>query len=296
MIFDVAVIGGGPAGLSACIFTTRAGLQTICFEKLAIGGQASLSYDIANYPAFEKISGFELTQKMFNQAKRLDTQFVFGGVDSVEKNKTGFVIQTKTQTYQAKKIIIACGTIPRRLGLNEERFIGRGISYCASCDGNFFKGKSVAVVGGGDSAFEYVEYLSRIAKNVILLNRSETFRANEFRVKKAKEISNVQIWTNSIVKALKGDDILQGIQVSQSGEIKDLEIDGLFVAIGHHPNLDFLEFEIQKDENGYIIVDEKMQTNVKNVYACGDIISKHFKQLITACADGAIAGNSCIGG
>ena len=160
MKYDVAVIGGGPAGLSACVFTRRAGLRTICFEKLAIGGQAALSYDISNYPGIDSCSGVELTQKMFKQCKDLGTEFVYGQVLQVDKTRTGFLVKTAKEEYIAKKLIIACGTKPRKLGLGEERFVGKGISYCASCDGYFFKGKNVAIVGGGDSAFEYVEYLS----------------------------------------------------------------------------------------------------------------------------------------
>ncbi len=291
MKYDVAVIGGGPAGLTACIFTARAGVSTICFEKLAIGGQASLSADIQNFPGIKSISGFELTQKMYEQAKELGTEFVFGDVLKLKKLKTGFSIKTKTQTYQAKKVIIAVGNVPRKLGLGEEKFIGRGISYCASCDGNFFKGKQVAVLGGGDSAFSYVEYLSRLATHVYLINRSEKFRAQTYRVENVKKLKNVTILTNTQIKALNGDDVLTSLTLS-SGE--ELRIDGLFVAIGHIPNLNFMDFEIATDLNGYIIVGKDMCTSETNVYACGDIISKHFKQVITACADGAIAGNSCV--
>lgn len=295
MKFDVAVIGGGPAGLSACIFTSRAGLKTICFERLAVGGQAALSYDIANYPGFEKISGFDLTQKMFIQAKNLETEFAFTSVEKVKKRRNDFLIVTKKNEYQAKKLIIACGTNPRKLGLGEEKFIGKGISYCASCDGAFFKDKQVAVVGGGDSAFEYVEYLSRIASRVMLFNRSERFRAHSSRVKNAKKLKNVKILTNTSIKSLQGNKILEAIEIEQNGEIKKLQVDGVFVAIGHEPHLDFLDFDIQLDERGFIVVDKNMQTSEKNVFACGDIVSKHFKQVITACSDGAIAGNSCIG-
>lgn len=291
MKYDVAVIGGGPAGLSSVIFTSRAGLSTICFEKLVVGGQASLSYDISNYPGFFEISGFDLTQKMFEQAKTCGGQFSFEEVKNIKKIKTGFSIKTKTQTYHANKLIIANGTKPRMLGLNEEKFIGKGISYCASCDGNFFKGKDVAIVGGGDSAFEYAEYLSRIAKKVYLLNRSEKFKAHNHRVENAKQIKNLNILTSVEVKELIGDEVLTAVKLSNG---RKLEVDGLFVAIGHIPNLDFLDFEIETDSNGYIIVDEFMKTSVKDVFACGDIVSKHFKQVITACADGAIAGNSCI--
>lgn len=292
MKFDVAVIGGGPAGLSASIFTTRAGLKTICFEKLAIGGQATFSHNIENYPAFKSISGFELTQKMFEQAKECGVEFVFGEVVKVKNTKTGFSIKTKTETYFAKKVVIASGTKSRKLGLNEEKFIGKGISYCASCDGNFFKGKNVAVVGGGDSAFVYAEYLSRLAKQVYILNRSERFRANKFRVEQVGKIKNVKILVNTQVTKLIGQNVLTGIETNRQ---KILNVEGLFVAIGHLPNLNFLDFELEKDENGYIIVDKYMQTSVNNIFACGDIISKHFKQLVTACADGATAGNSCVG-
>lgn len=295
MKFDVAVIGGGPAGLSACIFTTRAGLSTICFEKLAIGGQASFSYDISNYPAFNSISGFELSQKMFEQAKACGATFSFEGVIKIKKLKTGFSIKTKNETYNAKKVIIACGTVARKLGLNEEKFLGKGISYCASCDGNFFKGKTVTVVGGGDSAFEYVEYLSRIAKKVYLIHRRDEFKADSNRVKKAMAIKNVEFILNSNVNKLYGDEVLTSIDVITNNKIKNIKTDGLFVAIGHVAQCDFLDFKIEKDKAGFIIVDNYMCTSEKNVYACGDIVSKHFKQVITACADGAIAGNSCIG-
>lgn len=292
MKFDVAVIGGGPAGLSAGIFTTRAGLNTICFEKLAVGGQAVLSYNIENYPAFKSIDGYELTQKMFKQAKECGVQFVFGDVVSVKKTKTGFSIKTKTETYSCKKLIIASGTVARKLGHNEEKFIGKGVSYCASCDGNFFKNKEVAVVGGGDSAFSYLEYLSRIAKKVYLLNRSDKFKAHNFRVENAKKLKNVKILKNTEIVKLLGKDVVSGVELN-TGET--LNVEGVFVAIGHVPNLNFLDFELKLDNHGYIIVDNDMKTSENNVFACGDIVSKHFKQVITACADGATAGNSCVG-
>ena len=293
MKFDVAVIGGGPAGLSSCIFTSRAGLNTICFEKLAIGGQASLSYDISNYPGFKSLSGFELTQQMFEHAKEFGTQFNFSVVQKVKKNKLGFSVKTNNETITCKKLIIASGTIARKLGLNEEKFIGKGISYCASCDGNFFKGKPVAVIGGGDSAFSYAEYLSRISSEVYLLNRSDKFKAQKFRIDNVKKLKNVKILTNVQVQKLLGDELITGVKLNNG---KTLEVDGVFVAIGHEPNLNFLDFDIALDNHGYVVVDKYMQTSEKNVYACGDITSKHFKQVITACADGAIAGNSCVEG
>lgn len=294
MRLDVAVIGGGPAGLSASIFSSRAGLSTICFEKLAIGGQASLSHNIENFPAFKSISGFDLAMKMFEQAKETGTQFVFSGVKKIKKTKLGFSIETSKEKYFAKKLVIACGNVARKLGINEEQFIGRGVSYCASCDGNFFKGKNVAIVGGGDSAFVYAEYLSKLVNQVYLINRTDKFRAQPYRVERVKNLSNVKILINSQIEKLQGDKQLSSIVISGKKK-QELEVEGLFVAIGHVPDLDFLDFEIEVDKNGYIVTDRFMKTSVENVFACGDIVSKHFKQVITACADGAIAGNSCVG-
>ncbi len=292
MKFDVAVIGGGPAGLSASLFTTRAGLSTICFEKLVVGGQASLSHDIGNFPTYESISGIDLTQKMFNQSKNSGTEFCYSAVQKVKKTKTGFSIKTKKETYTAKKLIVACGTVSRKLGLGEEKFIGRGISYCASCDGNFFKGKQVAIVGGGDSAFVYAEYLSKLAGKVYVLNRSNKLKASLKRIENVKKLKNVKILMNTEISKLVGDKILEGVELNNK---KSLDVQGVFVAIGHIPDLDFLDFGLKLDKNGYIVVDNYMKTSEENVFACGDIVSKHFRQIVTACSDGAIAGNSCIG-
>ena len=292
MKFDVAVIGGGPAGMSACVFTTRAGLSTICFEKLAIGGQAALSYDIVNYPGFKSVSGIELTQHMYEQAKGAGANFVFGDVLKVKQLKNGFSIKTRRETYHANKIIIASGSISKKLGLGEDRYIGKGISYCASCDGNFFKGQPVAIVGGGDSAFVYAEYLSHLASKVYILNRSDKLKANAYRIEAVKKLKNVKILMKTQIESLVGENKLTGLILNNG---KTLNVEALFVAIGHVPNLDYLDFNVDVDKNGYILVDDHMRTNIKNVYACGDIVSKHFRQIVTACADGAVAGNSCIG-
>ena len=297
MKYDVAIIGGGPAGLTAGIFTTHAGLSTICFEKLTIGGQASISHEITNYPAFESIGGMDLSEKMFNHCQKSGVKFEFKNVLKVNKLKSGFSIKTKTETYNCKKLIIASGAKARRLNLaNEKDFIGRGVSYCASCDGNFFKGKTVAVVGGGYSACEYVDYLAKITKHVYLINRSENFKAGEHRLNEIKKHKNLTILTSSQVVEINGKDVLEEVEIKTNNKTKSLKIDGLFIAIGYEPDLSFLNFEIEKDKLGFILVDEDQKTSVDNVYACGDIVSKKFKQVITACADGARAGNSCIGG
>ena len=293
---DVLIIGGGPAGLTAGIFTTRAGLSTVLIERLAIGGQASLTYLVENYPGFDKISGFDLTDRMTKQAEANGVDIVYGTVNSLDKSEHGFIVKTNDETYEADKVIIACGCKTRRLGLiNEVELTGHGVSYCASCDGHFFKDKVVAIVGGGNSAITDVDYLSRLAKKIYLINRSEKFRAGEHQIKRISEMKNVEILTNAQVSKLSGANELSGIQLTQNGETIDLKVDGLFVAIGQEPYLPFLNIDIKKDSSGYILVDENMQTSEKNLFACGDIISKHFRQIITACADGAVAGNSCVG-
>ena len=295
MKIDVAIIGAGPAGLTAGIFTSRAGLKTVCFEKLAIGGQAALSYEIANYPGFESISGFDLTQKMHAQAESCGTTFIYESVKKLKNLKNGFSIQTTENRYLADKVIIACGCKTRKLGLeNELQLTGRGISYCASCDGGFFKNKVVAVVGGGNTAVEDVKYLTRIAKKVYLINRSQKFRAGNHTIEQLKKFKNLEIIKNAQVKKLFGAEKLEKISVLIDKETKDIKVDGLFIAIGYEPDLSFLDIDVKRDKYGYILVDEKMRTNVDDLFACGDITGKSFKQVITACADGAIAGNSCI--
>ncbi|MGN0788148.1 MAG: thioredoxin-disulfide reductase [Candidatus Onthoplasma sp.] len=297
MEYDVVIVGGGPAGLTAGIYVSRAGLKTLCLEGLAVGGQASLSHDIENYPGYESISGYELTQKMENQAVKLGMELKLNKAQKIKKQKNGFVVETNDEKFFCKKLILATGCKARRLGLeNEEQFIGRGVSYCATCDGNFFKKKNVAVVGGGNTAVQDVEYLSRIASNVVMINRSENFRAESFRIDEIKKLKNVKILVNSNVKKLIGNAQLEEIEIDNNGEEQKLEIDGLFVAVGQVVNLPEIDFDLEKDKNGYIVVDRNQQTSVKNVFACGDVTSKEFKQIITACADGARAGNSCIWG
>jgi thioredoxin reductase (NADPH) len=297
MKYDVAIIGAGPAGLTAGVFTSRAGLKTICFERLVVGGQASLSSNIENYMGFEQIAGLDLMEKFYTHAINSGTEIKFEDVLKINKLKESFSIKTKKATYNAKKVIVACGCKARKLNLEKEtELIGKGISYCASCDGNFFKNKTVAVVGGGNTAVENVTYLSRLCKKVYMLNRSEHFRANNTDIEKIKKLKNVQILTNTKVVELKGKDVLESVVLETNLKRTTKQIDGLFIAIGYEPNFKFLSKDVLLDENGYIIVDENQQTNIKNLYACGDVTSKKFKQVISACADGARAGNSCIGG
>ena len=296
MIYDVAIIGAGPAGLTAGIYACNAGLSVICFEKLAVGGQASLTYEIVNYPGFKSVSGFDLAEKLKEHAENAGVQIQYHKVDKVKKLKQDFIIKTIEGWYKAKKVIIASGNKVRKLGLDSEhKFVGKGVSYCASCDGAFYKNKVVAVVGGGNSAFEYIKYLSKIAKKVYVFNRTEVFRMDDYKLKKAQQFKNVEIVVNASVQNLYGNEILESADLKIENKIQNFKLDGLFVAIGHEPDLDFVDFEIELDKAGFIKVNDEQKTNIENVFACGDIVSKKFKQIITACADGARAGNSCIG-
>lgn len=297
MIYDVAIIGAGPAGLTAGIYACNAGLSVICFEKLAVGGQASLTYEILNYPGFEKISGFELANNMRKHAESCGVQIEYFNVEKLKKLKSGFSLKTKEGIFKAKKVIIASGNKVRKLSLdNEQKLIGKGISYCASCDGAFYKNKVVAVVGGGNSAFEYIKYLTRIAKKVYVFNRSDKFKMDAYKLDMVKQMKNVEIVTNAVIKKLYGEDVLNSVDMLINNKKQNLKVDGLFIAIGREPDLDFVDFDIQLDKTGFIKVNENQKTSVENLFACGDVTSKHFKQIVTACADGARAGNSCIGG
>lgn len=297
MKYDVAIIGAGPAGLSAAIFTTRAGLSTACFERLGIGGQAALSHNIENYPGFKSIVGFDLMEKFHSHATGFGMATHYEEVVSLSKDEKEFVIKTKNNEYRAQQVIISCGCRAKKLGLEkEEAFVGRGVSYCASCDGYFFKDKTVAIVGGGNTAFENVDYLSSLAKKIYLINRSDKFKAGEYKLEKAKRYNNLEVLTNAQVVEILGDDHVEGVSIVQAGKKKKLSIDGLFIAIGQETHLDFIDLDLEIDPSGYIIVDQNMQTNIPGVYASGDVVKKDFRQVITACSDGAIAGNSCIRG
>ncbi len=306
MKIDVVIIGGGPSGLTAGLFTARAGLRTIIFEKLALGGQASLTPEIANFPGFSSISGFDLVEKMKEQCLSHGAQILYERIVKVSKTKSGFKIKSSEHEYQTDSIIIAAGCKTRKLGLEREELLtGRGVSYCASCDGNFFRNKVVAVVGGGNTAMEDAEYLSRLANKIYIINRSERFRADKAAYARVKKLNNIDWLTSANVTALNGEEKLDSITVTQRHPAPDgsetktdleLKVDGLFVAIGQYPELDFIDLDLQRDDAGYIKVDKDMRTSVPRVYACGDIISKSFRQVINACAEGATAANSCIGG
>lgn len=292
-IYDMIIIGGGPAGYSAALYAARAGLDSLLIEKMAPGGQMALTGDIENYPGFEEgVDGFTLGMKMQQNAERFGAQTEYAEVSSVDFSKKIKQIQTTNGIFHTKTVVIASGANPRELGIeNEEKLIGKGIHYCAHCDGRFYKDKIVAVVGGGNSAVQDALYLSRLAKKVYLIHRRDTLRATKIYHEPLMKASNVEFIWNSVVSEFITDDRIKGVKVQniKTSQTNEILCDGIFISIGRKPATDFTKDIIALDQNGYIIADETTKTNIAGVYAAGDIRTKALRQVVTAVADGAVA-------
>lgn len=305
MVYDIIIIGAGIAGLTGAIYGQRAGKNVLVIEGRGVGGQITESPLIENYPGIESISGFDFTQRLYKQAQDLGVNFVFsevrelknGKADTSHKGNIEKIIYAGDTEYHAKTVIAAGGLKKRKTGLEkEEYFTGRGISYCATCDGAFFKGRTVAVMGGGNSAVSEAIYLSDICKEVYLIHRRDTLRAQKELIKKLESAENVTLILNSTITGLKGTDVLEDIEVlkSDSGKKENIKVDGLFVCIGQTPQNEYLGDEIEKDESGYIITDGNCHTNVTGIFAAGDCRKKKLRQLVTAACDGAVsAAEAC---
>jgi len=288
--YDCIVVGAGVAGMTAAIYLKRSNMNVLLIEKEMPGGQLNRTTEIENYPGFVKINGSDLALSIYDQIKKLEIDYKYGNVVEIINDNDMKVVKTNRDTYQAKNIIIATGRIPKKLGFeNEEKLIGHGISYCAICDGFFFKDKEVAIVGGGNSALTGALYLSNLASKVYIINRKDKLKADSILQEKIKEKSNIELLFNSqITKINEKDNILDSIEVNNN----KLNIQGLFIYIGFNPDITFLEKLNIKNNNGYIIVDENMKTNIDGIYACGDIIDKKVYQVATAIGDAAIAATS----
>ena len=295
MIYDIIIIGAGPAGLTAAIYAERSNKEVLVLEANTYGGQIVTTSDIENYPAAPHISGYDFATNIYNQAIELGAEVKFEKAVDIEDGKIKKVI-TEKNIYEAKTIIIATGADNRKLGLdNEDELIGKGVSYCATCDGAFYKGKDVAVVGGGNTALEEAIYLSSIVKNVYLIHRRDEFRAEPALVKKLKKKDNVTCIYNSNVTKLNAKDRIESIEVTDNeGNIKDLKVSGIFVAVGKIPeNQNFAKL-INLDESGYVIASEDCHTNVEGIFVAGDNRVKSVRQLVTATSDGAVAATEAI--
>ncbi len=295
-IYDTVILGGGPAGYSAALYTSRAELDTLVIEKLSAGGQMALTDIIDNYPGFEEgIDGFSLGFKMQASAERFGAKTEYAEVLSVDFSEKIKKIETTNGDFFAKTVIIATGANPRELGIeNEQALIGSGVHYCAHCDGRFYKDKTVIVVGGGNSAAADALYLSRIAKKVYLVHRRDTLRATKIYHKPLLESENVEFLWNSKVTEFITDDRVKGVKIVNTENAKEsvIDCDGVFISIGRKPATEILRGKIDLNENGYIIAKEDTKTNIDGVFAAGDVRTKQVRQVITAAADGAIAAIS----
>lgn len=294
MIYDVIIIGSGPAGLAAAIYAQRAELSSIVIEKTGFsGGQIINTYEVDNYPGTPGISGFDLSAKFREHCDSLNTTFITSEVVKLELDNGNKVITLDDGSkYLSKTVIIATGGVPRHLGIaGEDKFSGLGVSYCATCDGAFFKNKTTAVVGGGDVAVEDAIFLARICEKVYVIHRRDEFRANKSSVNKLISNDNVVILWDSVLDGIKGSETVESLDVKniKTNEISNVEVSGVFVAVGYVPSSDAYKDIVATDEGGYIIAGENCETNVPGIFAAGDIRTKDLRQIITAASDGANA-------
>ena len=294
-IYDVIIIGGGPAGYTAALYASRAGLDTLVIEKMGPGGQMALTDIIDNYPGFEEgIDGISLGMKMQAGAERFGAATEYAEVTSLELSDKIKTVETTSGSFLTRTFIIATGADPRKLGIEgEDALVGRGLHYCAHCDGRFYKGKTVMVVGGGNSAASDALYLSHLCEKVIVVHRRDTLRATKIYHEPLMSASNVEFMWNSAIDDYIVDKRIVGARVKnlQSGEITEVAIDGLFVSIGRKPATDLFGGQLALDEGGYIIADESTGTSIEGVYAAGDVRTKTLRQVVTAVSDGAIAAD-----
>lgn len=296
--FDLIIIGGGPAGLTAGMYATRAGLSTLLIEKTLFGGQSLAADWVENYPGFpEGISGVELAKKFEEHAKKFGLEIIFGSVEEVtfkKKSKLKEVI-IGTNILRSKALIIATGAEPKKLNIpGEKKLRGRGVSYCATCDAPFYKDKKIIVVGGGNTAVEEALFLTKFAGLVTIVHRRDKLRADAILAKRAMSNPKIYLVWNSIIEEIFGKDRVEGIIIKKikTNKKTKLAIDGIFIYVGHTPNTTFLKGLVKLDSEGYIITDDKMKTNVEGIFAAGDLRSKEFRQIITSTAEGATAANS----
>lgn len=294
-IYDTIIIGGGPAGYTAALYNARSCLDTVLIEKLSAGGQIALTDMVENYPGFDEgIDGFSLGMKMKAGAEKFGAKSISATVTDIKLNSKIKEVSTENETYFAKTVFIATGASHKFLGIdNEDSFLGKGIHYCASCDGMFYRGKTVVVVGGGNSAVTDALLLSRICEKVILIHRRDTLRASKVYDKAIKEAKNIEIIWNSTVTSLFGDVRLNSIEITntKTAEKTTIPCDGVFVSIGRKPETDLFKNILPLDEAGYIVADETTKTNLDGVFAIGDVRTKPFRQVVTATADGAVASH-----
>ena len=292
-VYDMIIIGGGPAGYTAALYAARAGFDTLVLERLSAGGQMALTHLIDNYPGFEEgVDGFTLADKMKKQAERFGAKSKTAEVVHLDLAAEPKQIETASGTFLGRTVVLATGANPRELGVEKEtELVGRGVAYCAACDGMFYRGKTVVVVGGGNTAAADALLLSRIAEKVILVHRRDTLRATKIYHEPLMQAQNVEFRWNSTVKELLHEEKIIGVRLSDvnTGEESTIACDGVFVSVGRKPATEFLGDQVNLDGNGYVVAGEDTKTNIPGVYAVGDMRTKELRQIVTAVADGAVA-------
>ena len=294
--FDIAIIGAGPAGLSAAVYAARGGLKTVIFEKMLPGGQITLTDEIENYPGIpETIDGFEIANRMKKQADKFDVKFLTEDVQEIREAGKLKIVQTNKDEYSIKAVIIATGAQPRKLDVpGEQTYTGRGVSYCATCDGPLYRNKVVAVIGGGDSAVEEALFLTKFAKKVYLIHRRDQLRAVKIVQQRAFNNEKIEIIWDSVINEIRGEQFVNEIELfnRKTKQTSNLAIEGIFVFVGTIPNNHLIGNFADFDKSGFVIVNERMETKTPGIYSAGDINQKELRQVVTAAADGAIAAFS----
>ena len=292
--YDVLILGGGPAGLSAAIYAARGAAKTAIIDISMFGGQPSNYLELENYPGFGKIGGYDMMEKFEEHAGMFDIdKYPMQEIEKIDLVSTSKIIETKENIFESKTVIIATGAQAKKLGIKgEKEFTGRGISYCAVCDGAFYKDKIIAVIGGGNAAVEEGCYLTKFAKKVYIIHRRDTLRADKIEQERAFKNEKVEFIFDTIPLEIQGTDNVENLVIKnvKTNEISNLKADGVFPYIGFSPNVDYINAQLQQNEAGFIITDETMQTSVQGVFAIGDVRTTPLRQVITAAADGAIAG------
>ena len=290
-LWDVIIVGAGPAGLTAAIYAARARLSFIVIERFSPGGQIMLSDCVENYPGFpEGVSGMELMDRMRKQAEYFGAKIITGEAKGLEEYRRMKVLYVDSEWYEAKTIIIATGTSPKKLEVpGEEEFVGRGVSYCATCDGPFYRGQTVAVVGGGDTAVQEAIFLTKFASKVYLIHRRDKLRAAPILQERFFQNPKIEVIWNTVVERIEGNSSVENLVLKnvKTGEKRNLKVAGVFIFIGIRPNTAFVRDVLDLDLSGFIITNENLETNIPGVYAAGDVRRKSLRQVITACADGA---------
>jgi len=298
MSYDTIIIGAGPAGLCAGLYAARGALKVLIIEKGGIGGQIATSWDIENYPGSPPNStGPSLTERMREQCEEFGVEFSTRTYQSFSITLNGFAIETDSESLETQTLIVATGAEPKMIGCKGERELrGMGVSYCATCDANFFKGLKVAVLGGGDTALEESLYLTKYAKEVVIIHRRDELRGAKILQQRIRDNEKISILLDSVVEEIKGNDLVEGITVKnvKTGETSDIPVDGVFVFVGQKPNTEPFVGSLERDARDYLITDEDMRTNISGIFAAGDVRRKTLRQVVTATADGAIAAVNVI--